>query len=629
MRKLIFSLCALLAFAGGVLGAKRPNFVFLVSEDNSIHYLKLYGYGASTPNIEALAREGLTFNHAFSNSPVCSVARSTLATAMLAPRGGFQYHRKSAMAKLPPGYKPWSAMLRANGYFATNQRKTDYNFVHDMKELWDKGPANAAWRGRPSKDTPFFHMQSFGQSHESSLHFPQRVMDNEKTTHDPAKVKLAPYHPDTPTFRYTHARYLDRQQVIDSQIGAVVKQLAADGLLEDTFIFYFGDHGGVLPRGKGYAYESGLHVPLVIRIPENFKHLVDHKRNTRTDGFVSFIDFGPTVLHLAGLKPHTLMDGEAFLGKGISAKALADRSITFGYADRFDEKYDLVRTMRIGNFFYMRNLQGFYPDALQNNYRYRMLAFTEWRELFNAGELNAARSQFHQRRPAEQLYDVEADPHQIHNLAADPKHALVLNTLRTALQKKLRDINDLSFYPESHMVKAALGNGVAYGEKHSEEIARLVDIADLGILPFARAQKPLAKAMASGNPWERYWACTTAAVIGQVAKPLVPNAKKLLNDENLMVRMRAAEFLGSIKAADPMPTLIGILNTATTEQELNLTFNAVVYLRDYKGYKFDTSKLKLKFKRGEVYRRIDYLNGNVAKGISSRPPRKPKGGKKK
>ena len=628
MRKLIFSLCALLAFAGGVLGAKRPNFVFLVSEDNSIHYLKLYGYGASTPNIEALAREGLTFNHAFSCSPVCSVARSTLATGMLAPRGGFQYHRKSAMATLPPGFTPWSGMLRSAGYYTANKAKTDYNFAHNMKALWDASSGRASWRNR-AKGQPFFFMQSFAQSHEGQLHFPRRVMETQKTMHDPATVKLAPYHPDTPTFRYTHARYLDRQQVIDSQIGAVVKQLAADGLLEDTFIFYFGDHGGVLPRGKGYAYESGLHVPLVVRIPENFKHLIDHKRNTRTDGFVSFIDFGPTVLHLAGLKPHTLMDGEAFLGKGISAKALADRSITFGYADRFDEKYDLVRTVRIGKFFYMRNLQGFYPDALQNNYRYRMLAFTEWRELFNAGELNAARSQFHQRRPAEQLYDVEADPHQIHNLAADPKHALVLNTLRTALQKKLRDINDLSFYPESHMVKAALGNGAAYGKKHSEEIARLADIADLGLIPFARAQKPLAKAMASANPWERYWACITAAVIGEAAKPLVPNAKKLLQDENLMVRMRAAEFLGSIKAVDPMPVLIGILNTATSQQEIMLAFNAVTYLRDYKGYKFDAEKLNLKFKGGEVYRRVDYLNGNTAKGISSRPPRKPKGGKRR
>jgi uncharacterized sulfatase len=628
MRKLIFSLCALLALAGGVLGAKRPNFVFLVSEDNSIHYLKLYGYGASTPNIEALAREGVTFNHAFSCSPVCSVARSTLATGMLAPRGGFQYHRKSALATLPAGFMPWSGVLRKAGYYTANKAKTDYNFVNNMKTLWDASSRNASWRNR-EKGQPFFFMQSFVASHEGQLHFPKRVMETQKTTHDPAKVKLAPYHPDTPTFRYTHARYLDRHQVIDDQIGAVMKQLASDGLLEDTFIFYFGDHGGVLPRGKGYAYESGLHVPMVVRIPENFAHLVDHKRNTRTDGFVSFIDFGPTVLHLAGLKPHALMDGEAFLGKGISVQALAERNTTFGYADRFDEKYDLVRTVRIGKYFYTRNLQGFYPDALQNNYRYRMIAFREWRELFNAGKLNAAQSQFHQRRPAEQLHDVEVDPHQINDLAADPKYAEQLKTLRTALQKKLRDINDLSFYPESHMVKAALGDGVAYGKKYSEEIARLVDIADLGLLPFARAQKPLAKAMASVNPWERYWGCITAAVHGEAAKALVPNAQKLLKDKNLMVRMRAAEFLGSIKAADPMPVLLGILNTATTEQELMLTFNAVTYLRDYKGYKFDVTKLKLKFKRGELHRRIDYLNGNIAKGISTRPPRKPKGGKKK
>ena len=622
MSKLYFTLCVLLAFAMSADAAKRPNVVFLVSEDNSIHYLKLYGYEASTPSIEALAKDGLTFNHAFSNSPVCSVARSTLATAMLAPRGGFQYHRKSAMAKLPPGYKPWSVMLRKAGYFATNQRKTDYNFVHDMKELWDKGPANAAWRARPSKDTPFFHMQSFAQSHESSLHFPQSVMDNQKTVHDPVKVKLAPYFPDTPTFRYTHARYLDRMQVIDQQVGGVVKKLEEDGLLEDTFIFYFGDHGGVLPRGKGYACESGLHVPLVVRIPANFKHLVDHKRGSRTDGFVSFIDFGPTVLHLAGLKPNPLTDGKAFLGKGISARDLAGRDETFGYADRFDEKYDLVRFMRKGKYTYIRNLQGFYPDALQNNYRYKMLAYTEWRELYKAGKLNAAQSQFHQRRPAEQLFDVEADPHEINNLSENPKYAKVLSQLREGMKKKLRQINDLSFYPESHMVKAALGNGQAYGKKYDGEIDRLADISDLALVPFTEAKSGLTKAMASENPWERYWGCITAAVHGEDAKALVPNARELLGDKNLMVRMRAAEFLGSIKAMDPMPALLSVLNNATTEQELMLTFNAVVYLRDYKGYKFDSSKLDLKFKAGEVVRRTSYLEGAPRRPSRKKPNKK-------
>jgi hypothetical protein len=301
---------------------------------------------------------------------------------------------------------------------------------------------------------------------------------------------------------------------------------------------------------------------------------------------------------------------------------LAGRDETFGYADRFDEKYDLVRFMRKGKYTYIRNLHGFYPDALQNNYRYKMLAYTEWRELFKAGKLNAAQSQFHQRRPAEQLFDVEADPHEVNNLANDPKHASVLKDLRQRMQRKLREVNDLSFYPENHMVKAALGNGQAYGKKHSKEISRLADIADLALQPFNKAHKPLAKAMASNNHWERYWGCVTAAVHGEEAKVLVANAKKLLKDENLMVRMRAAEFLGSINATDPMPALLSVLNNATTEQELMLTFNAVVYLRDYKGYKFDNSKLNLKLKGGEVVRRTSYLEGEPRRPARKNPKKK-------
>lgn len=512
-------------------------------------------------------------------------------------------------------------MLRKAGYYAANNSKTDYNFVNNMKELWDESSRNASWRKR-AEGQPFFYMQSMGQSHESSLHFSQQVFENEKTKHDPAKVKLAPYHPDTPLFRYTHARYLDRIQTIDSQLGNVVKQLAVDGLLEDTFIFYFGDHGGVLPRGKGYAYESGLHVPLVVRIPKNFAHLADHQRGTRTEGFVSFIDFGPTVLNLAGLQPHKLTDGRAFLGKNVSAKALAARDEVFGYADRFDEKYDLVRTLRKGKYTYIRNFQGFYPDALQNNYRYKMLAFTEWRELDNAGTLNEAQVQFHRRRPAEQLFDVEADPHEVNNLANDPEYVKVLADLRSRMQKKLREVNDLSFYPESFMVQNALQDGVTYGTTNHKEINRLVNIADLALLPFAEAHKPLAAALKAKPPIELYWACTTASVIGEKARPLVPLVKKLLTHENLMVRMRAAEFLGSIKAADPMPTLLSVLNTARTEQELMLTFNAVVYLRDYKGYQFDPEKLNLKFAGGEVVRRTSYLEGAPRRPDRKKPNKK-------
>ena len=432
----------------------RPNFLWISLEDTSPRFGCYGDQIARTPNIDRLAAGGCIYPNAFSVAGVCAPSRAAIITGMYPTSIGAHHVRTSTSNDNtdgmptpyeccpPPHVKCFTEYLRAAGYFCTNNAKTDYNFVHNIKELWDSSSRKASWRNRPKKDMPFFHMQSFAQSHESSLHFPQRVLDNEKTQNDRAKVKLAPYFPDTPTFRYTHARYLDRMQVIDQQVGGVVKKLEEDGLLEDTFIFYFGDHGGVLPRGKGYAYESGLHVPLVVRIPANFKHLVDHKRGSRTDGFVSFIDFGPTVLHLAGLKPNSLTDGKAFLGKGISAQDLAGRDETFGYADRFDEKYDLVRFMRKGKYTYIRNLQGFYPDALQNNYRYRMLAYTEWREHFKAGRLNAAQSQFHRRRPAEQLFDVEADPHEVNNLANDPKYIQLLEKYKSILKDHQKSMGD-------------------------------------------------------------------------------------------------------------------------------------------------------------------------------------------
>ena len=590
------------------LWSKRPNVVFLVSEDNSIHYLKHYGakFG-SMPNIEKMAEAGLTFNHAFSNAPVCSVARSTLATGILAPRAGFQYHRKSALAK---GVKPWTALLRKAGYYCANNSKTDYNFATAKGEAWNESSRKASWRKRPDKK-PFFYMQSFAVCHESSLHFPAKLMQSEKTKTPVDRVNLHPYHPDTPTFRYTHARYFDRMSVVDAQMGSVVEKLKADGLLEDTFVFYFGDHGGVLPRGKGYAYESGLHVPLVVRIPENFKHLTDHARGTRTDGFVSFIDFGPTVLNLAGLSVPGEMDGSAFLGKGTSAKELASRDEAFGYADRFDEKYDLVRTIRRGKWEYVRNYQGFYPDGLQNNYRYRMLAFAEWRELHKAGKLNSAQSQFFEPRPAEQLFDLSKDPHEVNDLSQHPAHREVLLDMRERMTTKVKAIHDLSFYPESHMVAHALEDGIAFGKKHAREIGELVDIADLSLISFPKAEQKLSTAMRSENPWKRYWACISATLHGKQAKSLVPVAKKLLEDKNLMVRVRAAEFLGTLKASDPMPTLLKVVNQSTSPQEVLLAFNSVVYLRDFCGYAFDSSKVALKVKAGESARRMDYLSGKA------------------
>ena len=588
---------------------KRPNFVFIVSEDNSIHYLRLYGNKLGiTPNIERLADNGLTFNHAFSGAPVCSVARSTLATAMHAPRVGFQYHRKSALASLPPGVKPWSQVLRENGYYTTNNAKTDYNFNVNRKEVWDMSSNKATWRNRPNKAMPFFHMQSFADSHESRLHFPLKQMETPTKT-SPDDVMLQPYFPDTPIMRYTKARYYDRIRVIDSQVGKIVNQLKEDGILEDTFVFYFGDHGGVMPRSKGYAYESGLHVPLVVRIPENFKKLIDHKRGTRTNGFVSFIDFGPTLLNLASISVHKELDGQAFFGKGVSAADLANRDEVFGHADRFDEKFDMVRTYRKGKWKYIRNYQSYYADGLQNNYRYRQLAYDNWRNLYRAERLNPVQRQFFERRSVEQLFNLEKDPHEVINLAADPAQSKRLAEMRELLKNKMKSINDLSFYPENRMVTTALNDGVAFGREHSKQISRLSDLADTALRPFSEVKQTLAGSLQSKGALRRYWALKVCSNFGEKAKSLAIAAMPLLNDKNLMVRVRAAEFLGSIKAVDPMPTLYGVVNNAETEQALMIAFNTIVYLRDQVGHKYDPEKVKLKFNKGEVYRRVKYLAG--------------------
>ena len=588
---------------------KRPNFLFLVSEDNSIHYLRLYGaQNGTTPTIDGLARHGLVFNHAFSCSPVCSVARSTLATGIFAPRGGFQYHRKIKPATLPRGFLPWSGTLKQAGYYTTNRRKTDYNFQFPIKRLWNASSGKASWRNRPTKQTPFFHMQSFGQSHESSLHFPKSQLKT-PTTVSPKEITLAPYHPDTETFRYTHARYLDRMGVIDQQVKRVLGQLTADGLLEDTFVFYFGDHGGVLPRSKGYAYESGLHVPLVVRIPANFSHLVDHKPGSRLNGFVSFVDFGPTVLHLAGVAIDKRLDGRPFLGPSVPAGDLAARDEAFGYADRFDEKYDHVRTLRKGRFAYVRNYQGFYPDGLQNNYRYRMLAFQEWRALNKADQLTPAQRQFFLPRPAEQLFDLKADPHQITDLAAKSEHRETLLDLRGRLRKQVRKINDLSLYPESHQVSHMLDDPISFGQTHHDEIGELHRIADLPLAPLETALVGLKGHLKSKNPWHRYWACQSASLIGHPARSLSTAIGSCLADPHPMVRLRAAESLAilGITKPDPMPHLYAVLNSVPSEAEALLVLNTLVFLQDHRGLTVAQDQLRPRYPGGQVARRLDYF----------------------
>jgi len=589
--------------AGGAGKKARPNIVWLMTEDNSKHYMKLFDeHGAETPRIAELADKGVIFTHAFSNCPVCSAARSVLATGCYGSRIGTQYHRKFKPVPLPDGLEPISALMRKAGYYTSNKKKTDYNFKPEGK-IWD---SSADWRGR-KPGQPFFHKQSFGVSHESALH--------RANTHGiEEKVFVAPCHPDVPIFRQANKAYGEIITKMDAQIGAVVDELAKDGLLEDTFIFYFGDNGGVLPGSKGYVYETGLHIPLVVRIPENFKHLVDLKRGTSVEGFVSFLDFAPTILALVGAAVPKQMDGKPFMGPGIRQADVDRRDETFGTADRFDEKYDLVRTLRKGKWKYMRSYQPFNFDGLMNNYRYKMKAYREWWALYKAGKLTKEAALFFEPRAPEALYDLDADPYEVNNLAGDPAHAKTLADLRERLRARVKGMPDLSLFPESELAKKAFDNPVQFGQEQKARIGRLVDVADLALVPFAKAADGIAAALASTDPWQRYWGLIVCSGFGKQAGKFVPAAKALAaKDAEPLVRVRAAEFLALIGAAEPQKVLMDVLATAEHPLEALLTLNTVVLLRDGKpGYEFAITAGDVKARGGEVSRRIQYLTGQPA-----------------
>lgn len=594
--------------------AKKPNIVWIVSEDNSIHYLKhFFPSGTTAPNIEALASQGLTFDHAYSNAPVCSVARTTLATGCYGPRIGTQFHRRYQLAPMPSGLKMFPGLLRDAGYYTSNNSKKDYNAI-EGDGIWDQSSGKASWRNRPSQSTPFFHMQSHAQSHEGSLHFREDVFLNVKTDTDPDSVQLADYHPDTSLFRYTQAHYLDRMKVIDQIVGETVKKLEEDGLLDDTFIFYFGDHGGVLPKSKGYLTDAGVHVPLVVRIPKNFRHLAPTENHQRIDGFVSFIDFGPTVLNLAGVPVPQQMDGTPFLGENVTIEEVNSRQESFSYADRFDEKYDFVRSVHAGKYQYIRSYQPYLPDGLNNNYRYKNLAYAQWRDLFNAGKLSGPPLTFFLPKPIEALFDCDADPHQVVNLAASPQHQELLRKMREKLNTQLKGMPDLSFYPESYLVENAMTDPVAFGKKHQTEINELIALADLALSPSMTEpiKQRLTEAMQSDNAMHRYWSLMACAAMGEKAKTLQKAASALLEDPQEIVRIRAAEFLGIIHAANPQTTLVNVVNTTQNPIVATEALNAVVLFRDFYSGQYPVSRQDFHpvVNGADMDDRLNYINGN-------------------
>lgn len=593
-----------------------PNIVWLITEDNSPHHMQLYNEGGiSMPTVEKLANQGIVFDNAFSTAPVCSVSRSTLITGCYAPRIFTQFHRRAERVPLPEKVMPFPYYLKQAGYYTTNNHKQDYNFILP-EGVWDESFKKASYKNR-KKGQPFFHVENHTVTHEGSLHFDQISID-ETPDETLEHIRVFPYHPNTKTFRYSYHHFQNQHILADQQMGKFIEELEEEGLMENTIIFYFGDHGGVLPRSKGYAYESGLQVPLVVYVPEKWKHLFDHNKGSRTNTFVEFVDFGPTVLSLAGIEPPKGIDGAAVLGKFSEPLKIKKKNIAFGYADRFDEKYDLVRTLRVGKYKYIRNFQPFNIDGLFNFYRYKMLAFKEWKTLYRSGNLNAEQRQFFEFKKSEALYDLENDPHELNDLSESSGHQEILRSLRNQLHEKLSTLPDLSFYPEPFLLENALENPVDFGQKHQEEIKELIAIANLNLLSFGKARDKIKQALDDDNPWKRYWGLIACSSFGAEANSFTPQIQNLLNkDRENLVRLRALEYfmLNQKPFSSNIPE--ELLRNSKSETEANLILNSFALIKSLNpDFELNITKDIFPFEWYDqpndlVNRRIDYLKDNL------------------
>ena len=510
---------------------KQPNILWIVSEDNS-PFIGAYGDTfATTPNIDKLAARSVLYENAFAAAPVCAPSRSTLITGVYPTSMGTQHMRSTN--PIPAQIKFFPHYLREAGYYTSNNAKKDYNTV-DQPEAWDESSTTATYKNR-QPGQPFFAVFNIGISHESSIHKPV-----DQLRHDPEKVPIPPYHPSTPEMKHDWAQYYDKVEEMDSRVGEILRELEEAGLADSTIVFYYSDHGGILGRSKRFMYESGLHVPLIIHFPEMYQELAPVVSGKSTDRIVTFVDFAPTVLSLANINIPEHMQGKAFLGR----QKAAPREYAGSFRGRMDEKIDMSRTVRDKKYRYIRNYMPHKIYGQYLDYLWRAPSMGSWEALYHEGKLNEVQSRFWEEKPAEELYDVQADPHNVVNLAADPGHVAVLERMRKANRDWIFETIDVGFMPEA-MYEEAAGNLTLYEYARSGdyELKRIVEAAETATRGEVENIPVLVQKLNDPNPVVRYWAATGCTVLGVAAQPAKEALIQALDDPQVAVRIAAAEAL--------------------------------------------------------------------------------------
>lgn len=527
-------------------GVDRPNLLWITSEDNSISWVGCYGSkNTKTPNIDQLAKEGFRYLHCFDNAAVCAPTRSTWITGHYAISIGTQPMR--SRYEIPHDRIPYYPdQLKKAGYFVGNGGKTDFNIGgRSDKDTWTGG---GPWEKR-APGQPFFTIKNIGDSHESRA-FPK----NTPLRNDPAKMALHAYHPDLPGVRQTYARYSDAVENMDRKVGDVIASLKKDGLYEDTIIIYCSDHGGVLARSKRFLYSSGTHCPLIVRIPEKWKHWWPAEKPGMTvDRIVSFVDMPKTWISLAGGEVPTGYQGRIFLGP--DTEPAPEHHLSF--RERADEACDMVRGMRDERFAYLKNYMPWAPNGQQLRYMYTMTATRAWLKHHQEGKTDAVTGRFFRPRVSEEFYDTVKDFDNVHNLIDSRKHSNKIAELKTALRKRQLELFDSGLLPEGMRVRRAEVNDLTIYDMVRDPklypLKRYLEISDLALSRSPQNLDTFVEALSDTDEGMRYWGICGLFLLDQQAEPALSTIKSALQDDAGEVVMMAAwlmDKLGHKEIAD-------------------------------------------------------------------------------
>jgi len=521
---------------------ERPNVLFLIIEDTSPYLLPPYGNeDIKTPNLDFLAKNGVVFSKAYSNGPQCSPARSSLISGSYSTTYGNDWHRNPHIV---PGQYFFPQYLREAGYFTVNAGKTDYNVTKDVRRqfypiTWDKmsgyhsktGKPNVSYNDEERNGRPFFAQFNNMTTHMSRM-TSVTVENREPSRLNPDSVNLPPHVPDLPDIRSDYALHLDGVRDADKWVGLFLDDLKNRKLLENTIVFFFTDHGGCLPRGKAFGYNTGHQAGLIIYAPEKWQHLLPAIPGTKTDRLVEFADFGPTLLSLAGVSPPEHMQGKPFMGK-FEATA---RNYSFGFRTNTEDHFDPSRSVFTERFQYIKFYAPYMVHALRQSFQWGMPAQLAWDQHFLEGQVLPRHRQYYEPKPREMLFDIENDPYCLNNLADDPDFADVKQELIKEASTHIRETNDIGFFPKdvrNHFVN----QGISHYEwimDNDYPLDLLHDLVEKASWPSVDDVDYFTGLLTHGRPEIRYWATSGLAYLFQQGHyAQVPKTKilELLDDD--------------------------------------------------------------------------------------------------